>query len=92
MSKIDEVKKILNLIWQDASKWGEAGFWECIASGMKTIAIAQDAHTRSELAKAVKEIENSLKCSECDNDDLGCCGCGDDKFNEALQAVLKLLE
>jgi hypothetical protein len=61
----------------------------------REIAKSQDAHTRLELAKAVREIENpydkELKepCTKSYYKDLVVCKC---TYDEALQAVLKVLE
>jgi len=59
----------------------------------KAICIAQDAHTRLELAKAVREIDNPYKQPLSRFSDNTRLTMGKRKgFDEALQAVLKVME
>lgn len=55
----------------------------------QAIAIEQDAHTRSELAKQVREMKKKPNCKTCEG---SCEGCKDSIFNDGVDAVLKLLE
>ena len=91
MNTVLSPEQITKACQEDALKLGEAGFFECIASGMQAVATSQDTFTRSELAKAVREMIKKNLYSNCKSYQI------EKKerrsaYIEALQAVLKVIE